>query len=184
MCRVQARYLTTNPFQEFGSVELGIDKEEATKMQEAARKHIMSIFLKSVPLPPGAASDAFEKLLEKLMVAGYDEPDDVADIELDEAEGLGIAKEHYKTLVSYAEEYETRELLQLVFETYEPAGKGPNPFAPAAVWKPLVEVLVKFGVRNLSDISNLSPMEGLSEEHLVLLKGDSRVSAHATKQEL
>jgi len=168
-------------------VELGIDKEEAVKIQAAARKHLMTQFLQTVPLPDGATKDVFTKLLEPLIAAGYDEPDDVADVEMDEAEGLGIEQAHYRTLVTYAEEYETRELLQLILVTFEPIGmlKGAeNPFARPEVYKPIIEVMVKFGVRNLSDVTNLYPMEGLSKEHLALLKADPRVSAHATKQEL
>lgn len=165
--------------------ELNIPKETAMKMQDAARKHLMRLFLKAVPLPEGAAPDVFEKLLEPLLAAGYDEPEEVADIEEDEAEGLGIEKAHHKAFVGFADEYEARELLQLILETHEPTVTGEtNPFASEAVWKPMVEAMVKFGVRNLSDVSNLSPMDGLSAEHLAVLKADPRVAAHATKQEL
>uniref|UniRef100_A0A7S2CZE0 SAM domain-containing protein n=1 Tax=Haptolina brevifila TaxID=156173 RepID=A0A7S2CZE0_9EUKA len=164
--------------------ELKIDKEDAIKIQYEARKHIVAHFLSSVPVPAGAAPDTFTKLLEPLIAAGYDEPDDIADIELDEIEGLGIEKAHHQTIVTFAEEFETRELLELILVTYEPKEGTVNPFASSEVWKPLVEVMVKFGVRNLSDVSNLSPMEGLTREHLELLKNDPRVTVHATKQEL
>jgi len=164
--------------------ELGIAKEEAIRLQEGARKYLMKKFLDNVPLSEGATRGDYTKLLEPLFAAGYDEPDAIADIEMDEARDLGIEKAHYKPLVTFSEEYEIRELLQVIFETYEPVAGVENPFASATVWKPMIDVMAKYGVRSLSDVSNLSPMEGLSSENLAALKADPRVATHATKQEL
>ena len=164
--------------------ELGIEKPVALKLQEAARKHMLKRFLAAVPLPPGAAPGFFDHLLEPLIAAGYDEPDDVADLEEDEAVGLGVKKEHHKALTSYADEYEARELMHVILVTYQAAEEQPNPFADEAVWRPIVNALVKAGVRSLADVSQLSSPEGITKEHLTLLKNDPRVLQHASKQEL
>ena len=167
-------------------VELKIDKEEAMVIQKAARKTMLERFLKSVPLPPGAAPGVFDNLAEPLLAAGYEDPDDVSDIEEDECESLGIAKSHLSTLVTYAEEFEARELFKIVLTTYQDEKGEPNPFASETVWKPFVEALVKAGARTLEDLTTppFLQVNGVSKAHMLILRSDARVLRHAAKQEL
>ena len=99
---------------------------------------------------------------------------------------LGVDRKHFKALVSYADEYEARELLDVIMETYTPAESeraAGNPFT--AVQKTLIDALMKAGVRQLSDIHNIYPIEpDIPATLLALLKNDPRVAQHATKQEL
>ena len=90
--------------------EIGMPFDEAMEIQKLARREMLKRFLKSVPMPAGAAAELFEQHLDALIAAGYDEPDDVADLEEDEAARMGIKSEHMRILTTYAEEYETRLL--------------------------------------------------------------------------
>jgi hypothetical protein len=164
--------------------DVGVAKEVAQQMQEAARKHMLSVFLREVPLPSGAPPDTFTKLLIPLIGASYDEPDDVADLEEQDRENLGIERAHFKTLVTFAEEYEMRQLLHVILISYTNPELDGNPFADEAVHRPLIEALIASGARSLSDVSNLTAVEGVSPQHLSLLKQDPRVKLHLGKQEL
>lgn len=181
--------------------DLGMDRETAVKIQEAARKTMMEKFVRSVPLPEGAKPGVFDALLvDQLIAAGYDEPDEVVDLDEGEAAGMGIDNAHYKTLTTYAEEFEARELFRVVLQTYGleqqvsksgDAQKGspdpnapPNPFASEAVQAAVVEGLIKSGVRKLEQVLTAKPHAGLTEELLELLKADPRIAQQATKSEL
>jgi len=161
--------------------ELGIEKAKALEMQEGARKYMLEVFLLSVPVPDGKPSDVFVKLLQPLIKAGYDEPDDVADLDEEEGVELGIDKTLFKILVLRAEEYDMRELLDTILSSFDAV---PNPFAGENVMRPLIDSIMKTGVRSLADVMELQPSEGVSKEHLALIKSDERVQRHAGKQEL
>lgn len=162
---------------------IGISKDVAIKMQEAARKHMLKYFLSSVPLPSGAAPGTYEQLLDKLLARGYDEPDDVADIEEDEADGLGIAKEYLKTLTEYADQWEPRQLFEVILKTYHDPKGGLNPFASEATWRPIVEAFIKAGAREMPDLMTVNAPT-VSKEHMSLIHADPRVIQHAGKSEL
>lgn len=179
--------------------DLGMDRETAVKIQEAARKTMMEKFVRSVPLPEGAKPGVFDALLvDQLIAAGYDEPNEVEDLDEGEAAGMGIDNAHYKTLTTYAEEFEAREIFRVVLQTYaieQQIAKGgsnsspdpnapPNPFASEAVQAAVVEGLIKSGVRKLEQVLTAKPHAGLTEELLELLKADPRIAQQATKSEL
>lgn len=90
--------------------EIGMPHDDAVQIQKLARREMLKRFLASVPVPKGEESGLFSQHHESLITAGYDEPDDVADLEEDEAERMGISLEHAKILTTYAEEYEARLL--------------------------------------------------------------------------
>merc|ERR1712005_97273 len=131
--------------------EIGMPHDDAMQIQKLARREMLKRFLASVPLPEGAAPGLFGKHLEALITAGYDEPDDVADLEEDEAERMGITLDHAKILVGYAEEYETRLLLHIILTTHVDAS-GRTPYSSEAAWRPFVDALVKAGARTLEDV--------------------------------
>ena len=165
--------------------DIGMDKADAEFIENAARKEILRRFLLSVPVPQGEPSDVFVKLLDRLIEAGYEEPDDVADLEEDESDEVGIKKEHIKILVKYADEYEGRELYRALLTTYQPVtADAVNPFASESVWRPLMEKLVAAGLRTLDDVGSATEVPGVSAADLSLLRNDPRVQAHMTKQEL
>ena len=94
------------------------------QIQKLARREMLKRFLASVPLPSGASADLFSQHLEALITAGYDEPDDVADLEEDEAERMGISLEHVKILVAYADEVRAQPAYKAnsaVFRIFVPA---------------------------------------------------------------
>lgn len=164
--------------------EINMPREDALQIQKLARREMLKRFLASVPLPEGAATGLFGKHLDALITAGYDEPDDVADLEEDEAERMGIALEHVKILVGYAEEYEARLLLHIILTTYVGADKR-TPYEDEAVWRPMIDALVKAGVRSLSDVALLNAdVPGVAKEDLAALQSDPRVLQHVHKQEL
>ena len=88
------------------------------QIKSSAKREMLKRFLAQVPLPPGKEANFYGQHLDALIKAGYDEPDDVADLEEDEATLIGIPAEHLKGLVNYAEEYETRELLHIILVTH------------------------------------------------------------------
>jgi len=165
--------------------EIGMPFDEAMEIQKLARREMLKRFLADVPRPSGAASDLFEQHLDALIASGYDEPDDVADLEEDEAERMGIDLEHARILTGYAEEYETRLLLHVIITSHtDPAGG--TPYSTEAAWRPLIDALVKAGVRSLADLVQLtlSAAPSVAAEDLVALQSDPRVQMHAQKQEL
>ena len=123
--------------------------------------------------------------LDKLYAAGYEEPEDLEDIEEEEASELGLTLAEVKILASRAEEHEARELMTTMLVTYRDSD-GTNPFKDEEVWRPMVEALVAAGCETLQDVGHLSSGEvtGLSDENLAKLQGDPRVLAHTRKQEL
>jgi len=165
--------------------EIDMSFDDAMQIQKLARREMLKRFLASVPLPAGEAPGLFGKHLDALMAAGYDEPDDVADLEEDEAERMGITLDHVKVLVNYAEEYETRLLLHVILTTLVDAN-GRTPYAAEAAWRPVVDSLVKAGVRSLTDVAQLASADvaGLATADLVALQADPRVQQHSQKQEL
>ena len=166
--------------------EIGMPHDEAVQIQKLARREMLKRFLASVPLPKGASPTLFSQHLDALITAGYDEPDDVADLEEDEAERMGMALEHARILMSYAEEYETRLLLHVILTTHTDDAGG-YPFSSEAAWRPIVDALVKYGVRSLADVAQLTsaaPPPGIAEKDLLALLRDPRVQQHAQKQEL
>lgn len=163
--------------------EIDMDRDDALQIQKAARREMLKRFLAAVPLPPGKEANFYGQHLDALIRAGYDEPDDVADLEEDEATLIGIPAEHLKTLVNYAEEYEMRELLHIIIVTHTDH-KGATPYTNEATWRPMVEALVKAGVRSLGDIALKSDVPGLSSEDLQRIQNDPRVLQHSQKQEL
>lgn len=165
--------------------EIGMPRDDAMQIQKLARREMLKRFLASVPLPQGEAVGLYGKHLDALITAGYDEPDDVADLEEDEAERMGISLDHVKILVNYAEEYETRLLLHVILTTLVDAN-GQTPYSSEAVWRPIVDALVKAGVRSLADVAQLTSADvsGFSTEDLVALQNDPRVLQHTHKQEL
>ena len=165
-------------------IELGMPHDEAMQIQKLARREMLKRFLASVPLPSGETSGLFAKHLDALIIAGYDEPDDVADLEEDEAERMGISLEHARILVTYAEEYETRLLLHVILTTHTDPNGG-MPYSSEVAWRPLINALVKAGVRSLADVGQLSQgVPGVSHDDLVALQNDPRVLQHTHKQEL
>lgn len=166
--------------------EIKMPREDAEVIQRLARKEILKRFLLGVPLPEGAPSDTFAQQLENLMAAGYDEPEDVADLEEDEAKGMGIQGEFFTILTTFAEEYDARELLHIILVSLVVKETGATPYAEENVWRPMVDALVKAGVRSLADIAQLTPAEvpTLDKEDLQRLKSDERVLMHTHKQEL
>jgi len=169
--------------------EVDMPREDAEQIQKLARREMLKRFLVSVPLPKGAAPDVFTQHMEALIKAGYDEPEDVADLEEDEAAELfGISGENFKVLSTHAEEYDARELLHIILTTLEDKTTTPHttPYASEAMWRPMVEVLVKAGVRNLADVSQIAPsaVPGIAKEDLQRLQADARVLQHTPKQEL
>merc|ERR1711988_1899373 len=165
--------------------EIDMPREDALQIQKLARREMLKRFLASVPLPEGGPPGLFDKHLEALIAAGYDEPDDVADLEEDEAERMGITLDHAKILTKYAEEYESRLLLHIIVTTLTNAA-GATPYSSEAAWRPLVDALVKAGVRSLSDLVQLTSagVPGIATEDLVALQNDPRVQRHSQKQEL
>jgi len=165
--------------------EIGMPHDDAMQIQKLARREMLKRFLASVPLPEGAAPGLFGKHLDALIIAGYDEPDDVADLEEDEAKQMGITMDHVKILVSYAEEYETRLLLHVILTTHVDANSR-TPYSAEASWRPIVDSLVKAGVRSLTDLAQLASADvsGLAVHDLVAIQNDPRVLQHTHKQEL
>lgn len=164
---------------------VGIEKDTAMKIQVAARKHVLNHFLSAVPLPPGAPADLYVGLLDKLIAKGYDDADDVADLEEDEAEDFGLKPEELKVLATYGEEWEVRQLFHFVMKTYEYAANGftSNPFESESAWKPMVDGIAKSGVRNLADLYTVT-VTGVDKDLFELIKDDPRVRRHEGKQEL
>ena len=140
-------------------------------------------FLQKVPLPEGKPADFYLKHLDGLIKAGYDEPDDVADLEADEAQTIGIEVDHLKSLVAYADEYDTRELLHIILVTLVDS-EGAMPYTEEAKWRPIVDALLKAGVRTLEDVAAKIEVPGLAAADLTRLHNDRRVLQHAQKQEL
>lgn len=165
--------------------EVNMPREDALQIQKLARREMLKRFLSSVPLPDGESPGLFDKHLEALIAAGYDEPDDVADLEEDEAERMGISLDHAKILVGYAEEYETRLLLHVILTTHTDAN-GRTPYSSEAAWRPFVDALVKAGARTLEDVAQLksADVSSVAMEDLVALQNDPRVLQHTHKQEL
>lgn len=165
--------------------EIGMPFDEAMEIQKLARREMLKRFLKSVPMPAGAAAELFEQHLDALIAAGYDEPDDVADLEEDEAARMGIKSEHMRILTTYAEEYETRLLLHDIITTHTDDA-GTMPYSTEAAWRPLVDAFVKGGVRSLTDLAQLdsSKVSEVAAKDVSALQNDIRVQRHAGKQEL
>lgn len=165
--------------------EVGMPHDDAVQIQKLARRVMLKRFLESVPLSSGDAPKLYLDHLDALVAAGYDEPDDVADLEEDEAKGMGLTLEQFKVLVSYAEEYETRLLLHIILTTHVDAS-GHTPYIGEAAWHPFVDALVKVGVRSLADVAQLTSADvpGVATEDLVALQNDPRVLQHKKKEEL
>lgn len=166
--------------------EVGISKDDAQHISEAATKEMLRRFLASVPEAPGSPQGAFEPYLEKLLAANYDDPDDVADLEEDEGVELGLKPEQVKHLVTWADEFEGRATLKFLMSTYQSPNGGPSPFATEAQWKPVMEKIVQAGVRSLVDLGRLgaNDVPGVSAEIMSKLIEDPRVVAARGKQEL
>jgi len=168
--------------------EIGIPLETAKKMQDAARRTMMEKFLAAVPIPEEADEDVFTKLINPLIAQGYDEPETVADLTEQDAKQMAMDTAHYNQLVTYGAEWEIRELLHMILITFD-AGEGQaNPFEHRGVRKPMIDALLKSGVKKLEDIYTV-PVEtteyyGIQKNLLQALKRDPRVSAHEKKQEL
>ena len=169
---------------EYGEVDM--PEDDALKIQNLARREMLKRFLARVPVPRGAAADLYSKHLDNLIKAGYDEPDDVADLDEAEAEEMmGLKQEDTQILVTYAEEYEARELLHIILITMKP-DDGVQAFYTEETAALIVEKLVKAGVRSLEQLATLShdAVPSLSIGDLMQIQQDRRVSAHMHKQEL
>ena len=166
-------------------LEINMPHDDAVQIQRLARYEMLKRFLSSVPLPKDAEPKLFTQHLDALIAAGYDEPDDVADLEEEESEAMGISQEHARILTTYAEEYETRLLLHVIITTLTDASGG-LPYASEAKWRPMVDALIKVGVRSLKDVLDLTSaaVSGIAKDDLVALQNDPRVLRHAQKQEL
>ena len=163
--------------------EIGMDHDDALEIQMAARREMLKRFLEKVPLPEGKPTDFYLKHLDGLIKAGYDEPDDVADLEADEAQTIGLEAEHLKPLVGYADEYETRELLHIILVTLVDSD-GTMPYTTEEKWRPIIDALLKAGVRKLEDVAAKTEVPGLSAVDLTRLHNDRRVLQHAQKDEI
>lgn len=99
---------------------------------------------------------------------------------------IGLTSEQVAHLVTWADEFEGRETLRFLLTTYRPPDAGPNPFAADAVWKPMMESLVKAGVRSIVDLGRLSAADvpAVKAEDMAKLLSDPRVVASRGKQEL
>ena len=126
--------------------EVGMSKEDATTIHEAAQREMLRRFLAAVPVEAGMEPGGFVKHLDKLYAAGYEEPEDLEDIEEEEASELGLTLAEVKILASRAEEHEARELMTTMLVTYRDSD-GTNPFKDEEVWRPMVEALVAAGAR-------------------------------------
>lgn len=165
--------------------EIGIQHDEALDIQKAARREMLKRFLASVPLPANEAHGFWLPYLDPLIAAGYDEPEDVADLEDVDAQMIGIEMDHVKILITWAEEFDARELLHIILTTLV-GPKGEMPYVAEAVHRPIINAFVKAGVRNLGDVSTLTTNEvpSISKEDLQRIQNDHRVQQHANKQEL
>lgn len=166
--------------------EVGMRKEDAEAISKAATREMLKRFLASVPAAPGSPAGTYAPYLDKLLAANYDDPDDIADLEEDEGVQIGLTSEQVAHLVTWADEFEGRETLRFLLTTYRPPDAGPNPFAADAVWKPMMESLVKAGVRSIVDLGRLSAADvpAVKAEDMAKLLSDPRVVASRGKQEL
>ena len=165
--------------------KLGLDMAVATKLQAAARKYLMRKFLGEVPLPKGLAPGYFEDMLEPLLAFGYDQVDDIADIDAEDASEVGIEETHLAVLTKYGSEYGIRQELKDVLQTYasHSGSSEENPFAAKNVSKAVVDELVAGGVEKLADVWSFYPRGAASSERLRLLKLDRRVRDAAAKHD-
>ena len=58
------------------------------------------------------------------------------------------------------------------------------PYTEEAKWRPIVDALLKAGVRTLEDVAAKIEVPGLAAADLTRLHNDRRVLQHAQKQEL
>jgi len=165
--------------------EVGMDREDAVKIEAAAKRHIMNQFLVTVPVLQGSKENLYTNLVEKLLAAGYDEPDDVADMEEDEFGKFELTPKEAQHLIDQAEQYDARELLTTFLSTYRDE-TNEQIFRPKDVMQPMLEDLLAAGVEGFSDIVKLTKadLKVISEKDLAKLQSDPRVLAHSRKQEL
>merc|ERR1719263_147222 len=145
----------------------------------------MNQFLVTVPVLKGSKENIYTDLVEKLLAAGYDEPDDVADMEEDEFGKFGLTPKEAQHLIDQAEQYDARELLTTFLSTYRDE-TNEQIFRPKDVMQPMLEDLLAAGVEGFSDIVKLTKadLKVISEKDLAKLQSDPRVLAHSRKQEL
>ena len=163
--------------------ELGITTEEAEKIGRAAQRELLRRFLLSVPLPNGSTTGYYAQFVDALFEAGYEELDDIEDLEADDAKELGLTREEAVYLASKAEEWEARAMFNALLWTYESSGRT-FPFREEAVLTQISSALIAAGLRTLEDVGRAKDVPGILVEDLVKLQGSPSVLEHTRKQEL
>ena len=82
-------------------------------------------------------------------------------------------------------QYETRLLLHVILTTHTDANGG-MPYSSESAWRPIINGLVKAGVRSLADVAQLATTDvpSVDKDDLKALQNDPRVLRHTQKQEL
>lgn len=160
--------------------QLGIPEDDAEKIQEAALKEMLRRFLRNLP------SGSMEAHLDALYEAGHEEIEDLEDLDEEDMEDTGLTMEQITLLVDAATVHRSRLTLTVLHVTYRDEKGGPTPFRDPEVHKPMVEALLKAGVRTWVDVARAKPgsVPGLADADLARLQTDVRVVAQAVKSEL
>lgn len=160
---------------------LGMPEADAETIQEAAHKEMLRRFLAGLP------SGSMEQHLDRLVENGYEEIEDLEDLDVDDDEvrDLALSKEQIRMLLEAAQLNAARQILTVFIVTLKEAGQAGqpplSPFREPAVHEPMVDKLLAAGVRSLYDLRGLQPgsVAGLADGDLAKLQADRRV-VHAT----
>jgi len=165
--------------------QVGMTREDAIKIQKAAEREMMLRFLKSLDQGNHEEPDFFTKQVDKLIEMGYDEPDDLVDLEFEEVRELGFSESDLKQIVAYADEYDARALLETIITTFRDQDNKLR-FVDKQQIKNMIEELIDAAVDDLTDLAHLehSDVPGIPHDDFRALQSDPRVRAHARKVEL
>jgi len=97
--------------------EIGIPKEEAQKLEQAAKREMLGRFLAAIPVLEGSEAGMYVKHVDALLDAGFDDPEDVEDLEEGQGEKMGLTKEEVALFIRRASEHETRGVFHSILET-------------------------------------------------------------------
>jgi len=169
--------------EEYG--ELGISTEDAEKIGKAAQKELVRRFLAAVPLPNGTLTGEYEKFLTVLWDAGFEEVDDVEDLEAEEAKELGMTAEEAQHLADKADEWGAKDIFVGLLYMFEEAD-GTRPFREESARSPVLDALLKARLRTLEDLGRAAATDvpGISAVDLAKLQASPRVLETLRKQEL
>jgi len=151
---------------------VGMAIRDAATIQRAAILELLKRFLASVPPLGDAPMGVYEKYAQTLAYAGYQEVEDVADLDEEDAPEFGMTAADVVHLVKYANAEESRTAISRLLSKHR-AANGMLAYGSLAEVSDITDAFVKAGVTTIERLGRLQkPVPGIDDATLRDLQHD------------